>query len=161
MKAYSIEGNRQWLDGGAMFGNAPRPLWERWAKPDALGRIPLACRCMLIEIDDVVARETYHGTHATAPQWRAHGPLKLTMRSWQRRRSLGYPGAGHEHLERGGRVASHYILVVLRQWSFINVSSRRLSRHSENGREDCAPLALSGPHRDDGLATGDSDHPQT
>jgi glyoxylase-like metal-dependent hydrolase (beta-lactamase superfamily II) len=42
-------GNRQWLDGGAMFGNAPRPVWEKWSKPDSLGRIPLACRALLIE----------------------------------------------------------------------------------------------------------------
>jgi glyoxylase-like metal-dependent hydrolase (beta-lactamase superfamily II) len=45
----SIEGNHQLLDGGAMFGHTPRPLWERWAKPDALGRIRLACRALLIE----------------------------------------------------------------------------------------------------------------
>ena len=49
----SIEGNSQRLDGGAMFGNAPRALWERWAEPDELGRINLACRCALVEIDDV------------------------------------------------------------------------------------------------------------
>lgn len=47
----SINGNHQRLDGGAMFGNAPRPLWERWAQPDALGRIPLACRGFLVEAD--------------------------------------------------------------------------------------------------------------
>ncbi len=47
----SIEGNRQLLDGGAMFGNAPRPVWEKWIKPDAIGRIPLACRCLLIEFN--------------------------------------------------------------------------------------------------------------
>ena len=47
----SIEGNRQWLDGGAMFGNVPRAVWERWIAPDAQGRIPLACRCLLIECD--------------------------------------------------------------------------------------------------------------
>jgi glyoxylase-like metal-dependent hydrolase (beta-lactamase superfamily II) len=46
----SVEGNRQLLDGGAMFGNAPRPVWEKWIKPDSIGRIPLACRCMLIEL---------------------------------------------------------------------------------------------------------------
>ena len=45
----AIEGNRQWLDGGAMFGNVPRPLWEKWIAPDASGRIPLACRSLLIE----------------------------------------------------------------------------------------------------------------
>lgn len=49
----SIEGNRQLLDGGAMFGNAPRPVWEKWIAPDQIGRIPLACRCMLLEFDGV------------------------------------------------------------------------------------------------------------
>lgn len=47
----SVEGNRQWLDGGAMFGNAPRTVWQKWIPPDELGRIPLACRSMLIELD--------------------------------------------------------------------------------------------------------------
>ncbi|MEM6955538.1 MAG: MBL fold metallo-hydrolase [Myxococcota bacterium] len=45
---WSIEGNRQRLDGGAMFGNAPRALWQRWTTPDEEHRIPLACRCMLV-----------------------------------------------------------------------------------------------------------------
>jgi glyoxylase-like metal-dependent hydrolase (beta-lactamase superfamily II) len=49
IRVRSIEGNRQRLDGGAMFGNAPRAVWQRWCPPDAEGRIPLACRAMLIE----------------------------------------------------------------------------------------------------------------
>lgn len=48
-RIWSILGNSQRLDGGAMFGNAPRALWSRWIQPDALNRIPLACRTMLIE----------------------------------------------------------------------------------------------------------------
>lgn len=51
VKISAIDGNRQWLDGGAMFGNAPRPVWEKWLTPDKLGRIPLACRGLLIECD--------------------------------------------------------------------------------------------------------------
>jgi glyoxylase-like metal-dependent hydrolase (beta-lactamase superfamily II) len=47
----SIEGNRQRLDGGAMFGNAPRALWERWFSPDSLNRVELSCRALLV-IDD-------------------------------------------------------------------------------------------------------------
>lgn len=47
----ALEGNRQRLDGGAMYGNAPRAVWERWSPPDAQNRIPLACRCMLVELD--------------------------------------------------------------------------------------------------------------
>ncbi len=44
----SVLGNSQRLDGGAMFGNAPRAMWERWIQPDAQNRIPLACRCLLV-----------------------------------------------------------------------------------------------------------------
>jgi glyoxylase-like metal-dependent hydrolase (beta-lactamase superfamily II) len=43
-----ILGNSQKLDGGAMFGNAPRAVWEKWAPPDEHNRIDLACRCLLI-----------------------------------------------------------------------------------------------------------------
>lgn len=32
-----------------MFGNVPRALWARWIAPDAEHRIPLACRCLLVE----------------------------------------------------------------------------------------------------------------
>ena len=48
MKLFSIEGNTQRLDGGAMFGNCPRALWERWAPPDERNRITLACRALLV-----------------------------------------------------------------------------------------------------------------
>jgi len=44
----SVLGNSQRLDGGAMFGNAPKAMWERWIPPDELNRIPLACRCLVV-----------------------------------------------------------------------------------------------------------------
>jgi len=47
MELFSLTGNSQRLDGGAMFGNAPRALWSRWIGPDEANRIPLACRCLL------------------------------------------------------------------------------------------------------------------
>ncbi len=47
MKLYSIEGNTQKLDGGAMFGNAPKAMWQKWIAPDDQNRIPLSCRCLL------------------------------------------------------------------------------------------------------------------
>ena len=47
MKLWSILGNSQKLDGGAMFGNAPRALWARWLPPDEHNRVPLACRALL------------------------------------------------------------------------------------------------------------------
>jgi len=49
----AINGNKQQLDGGAMFGNAPRAVWEKWLTPDSQGRIPLNCRAMLLEIDGI------------------------------------------------------------------------------------------------------------
>ena len=49
MKLWSILGNSQRLDGGAMFGNAPRAMWEKWIAPGADNRIPLACRALLAQ----------------------------------------------------------------------------------------------------------------
>lgn len=47
-RLWSIEGNSQRLDGGAMFGNAPRELWSAWTAPDELNRVPLSCRGLLV-----------------------------------------------------------------------------------------------------------------
>lgn len=49
MKLWSILGNSQKLDGGAMFGNVPKAMWEKWIAPDAENRIPLACRALLAD----------------------------------------------------------------------------------------------------------------
>lgn len=66
-----LHGNRQRLDGGAMFGNAPRALWERWAPPDDRHRISLACRCMLVhDGEQLILCETGIGAYAE-PAFRA------------------------------------------------------------------------------------------
>ncbi len=52
MQLLSVEGNYQHLDGGSMFGNAPRELWQKWIIPDARNRIPLACRAFILKADD-------------------------------------------------------------------------------------------------------------
>jgi glyoxylase-like metal-dependent hydrolase (beta-lactamase superfamily II) len=49
MRLWSVEGNRQRLDGGAMFGNVPRSLWGQWLVPDEQNRLEFACRCLLAE----------------------------------------------------------------------------------------------------------------
>ncbi len=49
IKVHALEAGLQWLDGGAMFGVVPRPLWEKRISPDERNRIPLALRCLLIE----------------------------------------------------------------------------------------------------------------
>ncbi|MEN9577080.1 MAG: hypothetical protein RJA70_89 [Pseudomonadota bacterium] len=49
MKIYDVLGNSQSLDGGAMFGNAPKALWSRWYTPDPQNRIAIACRALLVD----------------------------------------------------------------------------------------------------------------
>ena len=49
---HTIETGRFKLDGGAMFGIVPKPLWERAIPADARNRIPLHMRCLLLEGDD-------------------------------------------------------------------------------------------------------------
>ena len=51
MKIFSVEGNTQKLDGGAMFGNCPKAVWQKWATPDDRNRIALACRSLLVRED--------------------------------------------------------------------------------------------------------------
>jgi glyoxylase-like metal-dependent hydrolase (beta-lactamase superfamily II) len=52
VQLWSVEGNRQRLDGGAMFGNVPRNLWAKWLVPDGENRLEFACRCLLVtELD--------------------------------------------------------------------------------------------------------------
>jgi glyoxylase-like metal-dependent hydrolase (beta-lactamase superfamily II) len=52
LRCHTLEGGRQRLDGGAMFGVVPRPLWSKRIAPDERHRIPLAMRCLLIEHPD-------------------------------------------------------------------------------------------------------------
>lgn len=46
---HAIEAGTQRLDGGAMFGVVPKPLWETRIPADDRNRIPLAMRCLLVE----------------------------------------------------------------------------------------------------------------
>jgi len=52
IRIYAIESGVQRLDGGAMFGVVPKPLWERRIPPDKQNRIPLALRCLVVETPD-------------------------------------------------------------------------------------------------------------
>jgi glyoxylase-like metal-dependent hydrolase (beta-lactamase superfamily II) len=49
IRIHGIEAGVQQLDGGAMFGVVPKPLWERRIPADHRNRIPLALRCLLVE----------------------------------------------------------------------------------------------------------------
>lgn len=48
-QVHAIQAGGQQLDGGAMFGVVPKPLWERRLPADARNRIPLGMRCLLVE----------------------------------------------------------------------------------------------------------------
>jgi glyoxylase-like metal-dependent hydrolase (beta-lactamase superfamily II) len=49
LRIHTIQAGGQKLDGGAMFGVVPKPLWERRIAPDERNRIQLGMRCLLIE----------------------------------------------------------------------------------------------------------------
>jgi glyoxylase-like metal-dependent hydrolase (beta-lactamase superfamily II) len=49
LRIHAIQAGGQKLDGGAMFGVVPKPLWERRIPADERNRIPLGMRCLLVE----------------------------------------------------------------------------------------------------------------
>lgn len=49
IRMHALEAGVLQLDGGAMFGSVPKPLWERRIPADTRNRIPLAMRCLLVE----------------------------------------------------------------------------------------------------------------
>jgi glyoxylase-like metal-dependent hydrolase (beta-lactamase superfamily II) len=54
IRLHALEAGLQHLDGGAMFGVVPKPLWERRIPADDRNRIPLGLRCLLIEAPDAL-----------------------------------------------------------------------------------------------------------
>jgi glyoxylase-like metal-dependent hydrolase (beta-lactamase superfamily II) len=64
----SIETGRFGLDGGAMFGIVPKPLWSTRIEPDAENRIPLHMRSLLLSgpdrliLVDVGVGDLFEGT---------------------------------------------------------------------------------------------------
>jgi len=48
-RIHTLETGFLWLDGGAMFGSVPKPLWSRTNPADERNRIRLAMRCLLLE----------------------------------------------------------------------------------------------------------------
>jgi glyoxylase-like metal-dependent hydrolase (beta-lactamase superfamily II) len=64
---HAIQAGSQRLDGGAMFGIVPKPLWERRVASDERNRILLGMRCLLIEHDvGIVLIETGAGNKENA-----------------------------------------------------------------------------------------------
>ena len=49
LRLHAVQAGGQKLDGGAMFGVVPKPLWARRIPADERNRIQLGMRCLLIE----------------------------------------------------------------------------------------------------------------
>ncbi|HWE43550.1 MAG TPA: MBL fold metallo-hydrolase [Gemmatimonadaceae bacterium] len=49
LNIHAIQAGGLRLDGGAMFGVVPKPLWERQIPADERNRIPLGMRCLLVD----------------------------------------------------------------------------------------------------------------
>lgn len=49
LRIHALQAGGQQLDGGAMFGVVPKPLWEKKIPADAKNRIPMGMRCLLVE----------------------------------------------------------------------------------------------------------------
>jgi glyoxylase-like metal-dependent hydrolase (beta-lactamase superfamily II) len=51
LQVHAVQAGGQKLDGGAMFGVVPKPLWERRIPADDRNRIQLGMRCLVVEHD--------------------------------------------------------------------------------------------------------------
>jgi glyoxylase-like metal-dependent hydrolase (beta-lactamase superfamily II) len=92
-----IEGNTQRLDGGAMFGNAPRALWQTWSPPDPQHRIPLACRALLVlEEDRAILFETGVGAFFSPPMRERFGVVESEHLLLE---NLKAAGVAHEQID--------------------------------------------------------------
>jgi glyoxylase-like metal-dependent hydrolase (beta-lactamase superfamily II) len=54
IRIHLLDAGLQRLDGGAMFGVVPKPLWEKRIPADARNRIPLGLRCLLVEAPEAL-----------------------------------------------------------------------------------------------------------
>jgi glyoxylase-like metal-dependent hydrolase (beta-lactamase superfamily II) len=69
-----LHGGYFYLDGGAMFGVVPKPLWEKKIPADARNRIRLACNVLLLRVAGrIVLIETGNGTSWDAKQRDMYG----------------------------------------------------------------------------------------
>ena len=69
MRVHLISDGVFWTDGGGVFGVVPRVLWEKVIQPDALNRIPMDLRCLLIESGEgLILVDTGYGTKLS-PKW--------------------------------------------------------------------------------------------
>jgi glyoxylase-like metal-dependent hydrolase (beta-lactamase superfamily II) len=104
------------LDGGAMFGNAPKPMWEKWIPPDDKNRIPLACRCAVVRDGDrVVLLEAGIGAFFAPPMRERFGVVEDRHVLLESLQAIGIKPEdvdvivlSHLHFDHAGGVLSAY-----------------------------------------------------
>lgn len=82
------------LDGGAMFGIIPKPVWAKSDVPDAENRILLSLRCLLVQVDErAIVVDTGIGTKWSDRDVERYG---IDHRSAELLRSLESLGLGRD-----------------------------------------------------------------
>ena len=112
----AVEGNSQWLDGGSMFGNVPRAMWESWVSVDAQSRIHLACRALLIEHEGVrILCETGIGAFFDPKMASRYGVVESDHMLLKSLQNLGLSDAdidlvilSHLHFDHAGGILPSY-----------------------------------------------------
>lgn len=112
----TLPGNTQKLDGGAMFGNAPRAVWERWLAADELNRVHLGCRTMLVrDHERTVLVETGIGAFFAPEQKARYGVTEDQHVLLHRLAALGLSDADidvvvltHLHFDHAGGLLAPY-----------------------------------------------------
>jgi len=98
VRLYSVLGNSQRLDGGAMFGNVPKAMWSQWLPADAENRVSLACRALYADglAGKRVLFETGIGAFFEPKLRERYGVLEDRHVLLD---SLGAIGVGHEDID--------------------------------------------------------------
>jgi glyoxylase-like metal-dependent hydrolase (beta-lactamase superfamily II) len=106
-RLHALDSGLQRLDGGAMFGVVPKPLWERRIPADVRNRIPLGLRCLLVETpDELVLIETGLGNKENEKFLDIYGVENRASRG------SGFPDRLHEAIRDAGFTADEVTRVV-------------------------------------------------
>ena len=151
------------LDGGAMFGVVPRPLWEKLTPPDERNRVQLAMRPLLVEAswgrmivdcgagDKMAAKQVdIYGLDRTCALDQALADAGLTSES------IDFALATHLHFDHFGgatmrgrrRPASAF------QPCPVSDSGRRMGRRDASARAQSRELSAGGLRPAEGLRCG-------
>lgn len=136
LRIHAIDGGLQWLDGGAMFGVVPKPLWERRIAADDRNRIPLAVRSLLVETrDELVLIETGLGNKSDQKALEIYGIDSLPAD----------PSEGADRVQAGVRAAGFSradVTVVVNTHLHFDHAGGNTFRNAEGRLEIAFPGAL-------------------